>query len=153
MLDYSHQKSCYQFEETFTVYLQAKNQLHPSRVPWNITNILQTCYFEYFAHAWLRRFKVILSTCKKLSSLSVAKINFILFVFLKIFKNSQTSYFGYFGDSWRSSKMMLSTCRKTSIFICIRKVNFITYFFLKILFFKESCYLIDQLHFQEPEFS
>ena len=34
----------YRFEETFDIYLQAKNQLHPSRFPSDIANILQTSY-------------------------------------------------------------------------------------------------------------
>ena len=54
-------------------YLQAKNQVHPSRFRWYIAKILQTCYFEYFEHARLRTPKVILSSCRKLLRLSAAK--------------------------------------------------------------------------------
>ena len=54
------------------INLNKKNQLHPSRFPWDIAKILQT-YFLYFGHAWLRTAKVILSTCRKHSCLSAAK--------------------------------------------------------------------------------
>ena len=41
----------YQFEETFYVYLPANNQLDPSRFPWDIAKMLQTCYRGYFGYA------------------------------------------------------------------------------------------------------
>ena len=44
----THLKWKYQFKETFDIYLQAKNELHPSRFPWDIAKILQTYYFGYF---------------------------------------------------------------------------------------------------------
>ena len=47
----THLKWCYQFEVIFDVYLLTKNK----RFPWYITNILQTCYFGNFGHAWLPR--------------------------------------------------------------------------------------------------
>ena len=44
-----------------------------------------TCYFEYFGHAWLRKFKVIQSNFRKLYSLSAGKkISFTSQVFLEI---------------------------------------------------------------------
>ena len=36
MSNNTHLKWLYQLEETFDVYLQAKNQLHPSHLPWVI---------------------------------------------------------------------------------------------------------------------
>ena len=82
---HTHLKWSYQFEETFDVYLKPKNQLHPFFFPWDISNILQTCYFGYFRHAWLLTPKVILSTCRKVSCLPAGKkINFIPHVFLEI---------------------------------------------------------------------
>ena len=46
-------KRYYKFEASFDVYLQPKNELHPSRFPWDIPEILQTCYFRYFGNVWL----------------------------------------------------------------------------------------------------
>ena len=66
-------KPQHRFEETFDVYLQAKNQLHPSHFPWDIARILQICYFGYFGYAWLRTPKVILSGCRKRLCLSAGK--------------------------------------------------------------------------------
>ena len=43
----------YQLGESFDVYMQTKNQLHPSRFSWDIAKILQTCYFGYFKHVLL----------------------------------------------------------------------------------------------------
>ena len=43
-------------------YLQAKNQLHPSCLPWDIAKILSACCFGYFGYAWLCTPKVALST-------------------------------------------------------------------------------------------
>ena len=40
----------YQFKETFDVYIQAKNQLHPPYSPRYIAKILQICYFGYFKY-------------------------------------------------------------------------------------------------------
>ena len=81
MPGHTNLKLKYQFEETFHVYLQAKNQLHPSRFPSYIAKILQNCfpsyiakilqncYFAWFGHAWLCTPKVILWTCRKFSCL------------------------------------------------------------------------------------
>ena len=89
-----------QFEETFDVYLQAKNKLHPSCFPWDIAKILQTCYFGCFGHAWVCTPKVILSTCRKLSCLSaVKKINLIFKVFLKILQGYTNFLFWVFGHA------------------------------------------------------
>ena len=54
-------------------YLHAKSQLHSSRFPWDIAKISQICYFGFIGHAWLFTSKVILSTCRKLLSLSAYK--------------------------------------------------------------------------------
>ena len=52
MPGHTHLKWWYQFEEIFDVYLKAKNQVHSSRLPWDIARILQICYFGYFGNAW-----------------------------------------------------------------------------------------------------
>ena len=44
MPDHTHLKWQYQSEVTFDIYLQTKNQLYPSSFPWDIAEILQTCY-------------------------------------------------------------------------------------------------------------
>ena len=54
----------YQFKKTFETYLEAKNQLYPSRFPWDIAKTLQTCHFRYFGHALLHTLRVILSSCR-----------------------------------------------------------------------------------------
>ena len=36
--------------EKFDVYLHVKNQVHSWLLSWNISNILQICYFWYFEH-------------------------------------------------------------------------------------------------------
>ena len=87
-------KWCYQFKETFDVYIQAKDQFYPSCFPWDITNILQTCYFGCFGHAWLLTLKVILSACRKLLCLHArkksiwAKKNFFWKMAFSLFKYS-----------------------------------------------------------------
>ena len=49
------------FKEIANIFcLQAKNQVHPLRFPWDITEILQTCYFVHFGNGRLRTPKVIL---------------------------------------------------------------------------------------------
>ena len=63
----------YLFEVNLDVYLKAKSQLHPLCSPWDIAKALQIYYFGYFGHAWLSTFKVVLSTCRKLSCLSAGK--------------------------------------------------------------------------------
>ena len=73
MSGHKHLKWYYQFEETFDVYLLAKNQLYPLHFPWDIVNILQTCYFGKFLHAWVYITKQILSTCRKPLRLSKSK--------------------------------------------------------------------------------
>ena len=64
-----------------------KNQLHPSFHFWDIAKILQTFYFGYFVHAWLRPVKTILPACRKLPCLSSCiKVIFISHFFLEILK-------------------------------------------------------------------
>ena len=84
MSGYAHPKWYYQLVESFCVYLQTKNQLHPSCFYGDIENNMQT-YFGSFRQAWLHSPKMIVSTCRGLSCLSVhKKINFIINLFLKI---------------------------------------------------------------------
>ena len=40
-----------QVVENLDVYLHAKNHIYQLPLFWNITKILQTCYFWYFGHA------------------------------------------------------------------------------------------------------
>ena len=114
MPGHAHLKWLYQFEETFDVYLQTENQLHPSHFPWDIAKILQTSNFGYFGNAWLLTPKVILSPCRKLSSLSAGKKSTSSrTLFWRYCKDMQTSYFEYFGHTWlRTLKIMVWTCRK-----------------------------------------
>ena len=55
MPGHTHLQWWYQFEEIFDVYLEAKNRLHYSCFPWDISKILQTCYFGYFGQVWLHK--------------------------------------------------------------------------------------------------
>ena len=71
MSGYGHQKWWYQLVENFDVYLHAKHQTYSSPFSWNISNVLQICYFEYFEHAWPGPPKTTVSTCRKLSKISV----------------------------------------------------------------------------------
>ena len=73
MPGYAHPKWYYRLVENFRVYLQTKIQLHPLRFGWDIAKLFQTYYFGYFGHVWLRTPRVILSTCRKLLSLSACK--------------------------------------------------------------------------------
>ena len=67
----THLKWQYKYEETFHIYLQAENHVHPFRFPWDIAKILPTCHIAYFGHAWLPTSKMIPSTRRQLSCLSV----------------------------------------------------------------------------------
>ena len=55
-----------QFEESFNVYLLAKNQAQPSHFPGDIGKILKTCYFGYFGHGWSCTSKEIRSICRNI---------------------------------------------------------------------------------------
>ena len=95
---YTHLKWWYQFEESFNTYLQVKNQFHFFYFPWDITKILQTCYFRY---AWILTPKVLLSTRRKISCLPAGKKSTSAPTFFwRYCKDMQTSYFGFFGHSW-----------------------------------------------------
>ena len=48
------------------VYLHAKNEVHSELLFWDIVEILQNCYFEYFENARSCPSIVILSPCRKL---------------------------------------------------------------------------------------
>ena len=58
---------------------------------FDILQILHTCYFEYFGHAWSHPLKAVAPTCKKLSCLSANK-NQIDFSFLFRVLHFQKSY-------------------------------------------------------------
>ena len=50
MPGHTHIKWKYQFEETFNVYLQAKNQFYISCFPWDITKTLEAFFGYYFVY-------------------------------------------------------------------------------------------------------
>ena len=50
-----------------------KKNIFLSTLPWNITKILQICYFGYFGHAKPRPLNAIAPTCRKLWCLSNTK--------------------------------------------------------------------------------
>ena len=54
-----HTQMIVSIKKNFDVYLQAKNQFHLSRFPWDIARTLQTCYFGYFGNEGLRTPNVI----------------------------------------------------------------------------------------------
>ena len=75
-----------QFQETFDVHLQAKNQLHLSCSPWDVAKTLQYVIlstlgmFGYAHPKWSMNWqKTFVFICRH-------KINFILLVFLEIFQ-------------------------------------------------------------------
>ena len=84
MPGHTHLNWYYQSEETFGVYLQAKNQLHPWCFPWVIPKILQICYFTYFGLAWLHTLNVIVSTCRNLQCFSACQNNLIIHLYPEI---------------------------------------------------------------------
>ena len=99
--------------------------------------ILYTC-FGYFGHAWLRKPKVILSTCRKLSCLFAGKKSTSPALFFwRYCKDMQTSYFGYFGHAWlHTPKMIVSTCtRLWCLSVCKKQTSsfilFLRYYILK----------------------
>ena len=99
---HTHLKWEHQFEDTFDVYLQTKNQLHPSRFSWDIVQISQTC-----------EPKVGLSTCRKLSCLFANKKSTSSLVQICII-------------------LMIASKMISSMFICMSKINFIIHFFLEV---------------------
>ena len=101
-------------EETFDIYLQAKNEPHSSHFPWDIKSILQTSCFGYFGHDWLRTPKVIISNCQKLLHLSEGKKPTLSSTFFwRYCKDIQTSYYWHFGHAWLCTlNVIVSACRK-----------------------------------------
>ena len=84
--------SFHQLEENFCVYLQAKNQLHPtlSNNFWRYCKDMQSSYFGYFGQAWLDTPKMIVSTYRKLQCLSAYQkqtSSFTFFLIYYILKN------------------------------------------------------------------
>ena len=67
-----------------------KNHIYPSPLSWNITKILQTCYFEYFGHASPCPPKAIAPTLEILMVICKQKINLIprFFSAIWLVKNS-----------------------------------------------------------------
>ena len=106
MPGHAHLKWYYQFE----VYLQAKNQIHPSRFSWDITNLL---FWVPGACQATHTQSYTISSCRKLSCLSAGKksASFPL-LFWRYYEDMQT-YFGYFGHAWlHTPTMIVSTCKR-----------------------------------------
>ena len=124
-------------KQCLSVYLQAKNQPHPSYFTWDIVKILQTRYFGFFGHAWLRTPKLILSTCRKLLCLSAGKKKSSPTFFCKHYKDIQISYFGWFGHAWLCKPtIVLSPCRKLQCLSACQKwtspfISLLRYYILK----------------------
>ena len=76
-----------------------KNQFHPSRFPWYIAKISQTCYFGYFGNGSLRIPKLILSICRKPWCLALGKKS-----------TSFTRFFEAIAKIWKLE--CLSECQK-----------------------------------------
>ena len=104
------------------VYLHVKNQLHASLLSWDIAEILQTCYFGYFGHAWpspSRRWYLLQG-------------NFDAYLHAKK-KISVTSFlqnFGYFKHAWPPTPK--------EQFLLVGNFDVYLNFILEILHFKES---------------
>ena len=112
--------------------------------------ILYTCCFGYFGHAWLRKPKVILSTCRKCSCLFAGKKPHPppSHAFLEILQRYANFLFWVLWACLAAhTHNDCINLHKTSMFICIPKINFIIHFFLEILHFKESCNLIGWQNF------
>ena len=126
---HTHLKWLYQFEETFEVYLQAKNPFDHSRFPYDIPKILKIYNFGCFGHALLRTPEVTLSACRKSTSSPT--------LFWIYCKDRQTSYFGYFEHTCLNTlKMIAWTCRKCQCLSACRKwslsfTSFLRYYILK----------------------
>ena len=106
--------------------------------------ILQTCYFRYFGHAWLRTTKLVLTSRRKLSCLSAAKKSTssptfsLRYCYDKLVILGNSGMPGYTQPKWYYQLV------ENFMFICMSKINFIVYFFLGIFHFKESYNLIGQ---------
>ena len=121
----------YQFEKTFNVYLQAKNQLRPSGFPWDVAKILQTSYFGYFGLPGYPHSKWYYQVLEDFHIYLQAKNELHPHVFLEILQRyMQTSYFVYLGHAWlRTPKMIVSTCRKLQ---CLSACQKYTSFFISL---------------------
>ena len=71
MPGYTHPKWYYQLVKNFCVYLQKINFI--PKVFLKYCKDIQTSYFGYFGHPWLRTSKMIVSTCRKLRYLSACQ--------------------------------------------------------------------------------
>ena len=84
MSGHTHQKLC-QLIENLNIYQEAKNQLHPSLLFWDITKILQTYYFGYFEHVWPWPPKlIVINLYQSLMFICMKQINFIPPFFFEI---------------------------------------------------------------------
>ena len=117
----THLKWQYQFEEIFDVYLQAKNQLHPSRFPWDIPIycklVLGTALgMPGYAHPksyyhLVKNFRVYLQAKNQLHPT----------LFGKYCKDMQISYFGH---AWlHTPKLIVLTCRRLPCLPGCQKYN------------------------------
>ena len=106
-----------QFQETFDVHLQAKNQLHLSCSPWDVARILQYVILSTLGMSGYAHPKWSMNWQKTFVFICRHKINLILLVFLEIFQRHTHSKRQY-------------------------EVNFIIHFFLEMLHSKEFCNFI-----------
>ena len=113
--------------------------------------ILYTC-FGYFGHAWLRKPKVILSTCRKLSCLFAGKKSTSPALFFwRYCKDMQTSYFGYFGHAWLHNQLV----EDFSVYLQVQNIFHYSLLFWDITFkriLQFDWLTAFRLITQEPEF-
>ena len=122
MPGHAHLKWKYHFEETFNVYHNEKDQLHPLCFPWHIEKILQTCCFGYFGHACLCTPKVVLSSYRKLLRLSLGKKSTSSSMLLWRYCKDIQVYSGYFGYAClHLPKVITPTCRKLQFLSTCKK--------------------------------
>ena len=109
------------------VYLHVKNQLHASNLSWDIAEILQTCCFGYFGHAWPWPPKRCYLLQGNFDAYLHAKKNICHLFLVKIL---QTCYFGYFKHVWSPTPK--------EQFLLAGNFDVYLHFILEILHFKES---------------
>ena len=94
--------------ENFDVCLHAKNQVYPLPLSWNITKILQTCYFGYSGCTWQHPPKVIPVAYRKLLMfICKPKINLIRIFFLEILHFKESCNLGWSTRGYNSRTWIL----------------------------------------------
>ena len=122
MTGHTQLKWYHQCEKTFNICQQAKNQLHPSCFPWDITKILLTGCFWYFGPIWLLSPKVILPSYRKHLCLSVGKTSTSSPILLWGYCKNIQIYFGYFGHARSHAlKMIVSPWQRLQCLSACKK--------------------------------